>query len=541
MLQETEYDNSPTHNISQRLLNVPDVSIDTQFNDTIEQRLRALPGYLQNASRDALIKELASIQIAMKAVTEQQNPLAWHQHRLTQQTQNLNVDENQTENEPLKDYSRSFIATPKQPTFSNFVKEFPSFHQSITRLLRTQNHQLKQQQEALQAVESWIKSYDRMRIQEMELLGKEIAIHTRLEQMKQQEHEHETNVSVPQPQFYDRVSEQESINLDASHFDYLADDLANLPTNSQLSRSQLSRPNTTMSDRTMNVFHHVKRHMDQPIIQTESRNLSQRLPLRQIKQEPKTISMTGELATIRANTKTITEKLQRRIEHPSEFQTPIRSRLQSNNDDSLYSFSMNRPFATLREQVKANAPLSVQKPSVSRTNELINIEDDNESIMSFSTNEEWIPCNLLAPNKYFQHCVENETDENAEDIIPLPAPTNHFGMMTPSHQQRELPNFDGSPDQDLLDWIDQFENAFHVSRHNYNKGSESLSNVMSHYLRSKLAEPAKSRVLTEIKDGQLDPYNYSHLLAVLNLLYLNSATAKVARAELSRLKQGQEN
>ena len=46
-----------------------------------------------------------------------------------------------------------------------------------------------------------------MRLQEMELLDKEIAIHTRLEQIKHQELEHETNVSRPQSQSYDRISE----------------------------------------------------------------------------------------------------------------------------------------------------------------------------------------------------------------------------------------------------------------------------------------------------------------------------------------------
>ena len=144
LLQENEYDNSSTHNLSQRLLNAPNVSIDTQANDAIEQRLRALPGYLHNAPKEALINELASIQRAMKSITEQQNPLAWHQHRITQQTQNLDANEKQSDNEPLKDYSKSFIATAKHPTFKNFVQEFPSLHQSITRLLRNFNQQLKQ-------------------------------------------------------------------------------------------------------------------------------------------------------------------------------------------------------------------------------------------------------------------------------------------------------------------------------------------------------------------------------------------------------------
>ena len=82
-------------------------------------------------------------------------------------------------------------------------------------------------------------------------------------------------------------------------------------------------------------------------------------------------------------------------------------------------------------------------------------------------------------NEMFPHFSCMLINNNAPSIST--AVPNFCAML--SSNQREMPMFNGNPDQDLLGWIEQFENAFNVSRHNCHQDSKSKNEAMAHCLR----------------------------------------------------------
>ena len=122
----------------------------SQHELDIEQRLQALPEELQYASKERLVQELAAIQVEMKGLNCQQKTLHWHQRQTQRRSQELQT----SQSEPLDSFGKAFASTSKNPNFTNFWTEFQKFHQAMTRLLRSLNHQSKETQEAIQAMES---------------------------------------------------------------------------------------------------------------------------------------------------------------------------------------------------------------------------------------------------------------------------------------------------------------------------------------------------------------------------------------------------
>ena len=109
--------------------------------------------------------------------------------------------------------------------------------------------------------------------------------------------------------------------------------------------------------------------------------------------------------------------------------------------------------------------------------------------------------------------------------------------MISSSTRKELQPFSGQPNEDLLDWIEQFEKMFNVHRLSHTSDPNQRQKAKAHLLRSLLGEPAHSRVMTELKFYTADEDDYDYLITGLKTLYHNAATAKVARADLARIKQ----
>ena len=167
----------------EQMSNEPQMTPPSQHDNDIEERLRALPEELQYASKERLVQELAAIQVEMKGLNCQQKPLNWHQRQASRRSQEFQT----SQSEPLDTFGKAFTSTSKKPNFTNFWTEFQKFHQAMTRLLRSLNHQSKETQEALQALESWINSSDHLRSAETELLDHDIAIRTKLNLVDQTE------------------------------------------------------------------------------------------------------------------------------------------------------------------------------------------------------------------------------------------------------------------------------------------------------------------------------------------------------------------
>ena len=161
------------------------VQSDSQEPDEaeVERRLQALPAALQFASKGRLVQELAAIQVESKGLNCQQRSLNWHQRQTKRRSQEIQT----SQSEPLNTFGKAFASTSKNPNFTNFWIEFQKLHQAMTRLLRSLNHQSKETQEAIQALESWINSSDHLRSAETELLDRDIAIRTKLNLFNQME------------------------------------------------------------------------------------------------------------------------------------------------------------------------------------------------------------------------------------------------------------------------------------------------------------------------------------------------------------------
>ncbi|HKQ21424.1 MAG TPA: hypothetical protein VJS91_05255, partial [Nitrososphaeraceae archaeon] len=152
-----------------------------------------------------------------------------------------------------------------------------------------------------------------------------------------------------------------------------------------------------------------------------------------------------------------------------------------------------------------------------------------------STDEENWPTVADIRTSYHQPTAYN----SLPTAKPLTKGLNYSAMIS-AHASKELPLFSGQPNEDLLDWIEQFEKAFNVHRSSQVTDQNQRNQAKAHLLKSLLGEPAHSRVITELKFYNLDENDYDLLIAGLKSLYHNAATAKVARADLARLKQAPE-
>ena len=87
----------------------------SQHENEIKQRLRALPEDLQYSSKERLVQKLAAIQVESKGLNCQQKSLNWHQRqkRVSQEVQTL-------QSEPLNTFGKAFASTSNNPNFTNF-------------------------------------------------------------------------------------------------------------------------------------------------------------------------------------------------------------------------------------------------------------------------------------------------------------------------------------------------------------------------------------------------------------------------------------
>ena len=106
----------------------------------------------------------------------------------------------------------------------------------------------------------------------------------------------------------------------------------------------------------------------------------------------------------------------------------------------------------------------------------------------------------------------------------LPA-ANHTAMVS-SHAAKELPLFSKQPNEDLLDWLEQFEKVFNVHRSSQVTDPNQRKQAKAHLLKSLLAEPAHSRVITELKFYNADENDFDYLISGLKTLYHNAATQR---------------
>ena len=115
--------------------------------------------------------------------------------------------------------------------------------------------------------------------------------------------------------------------------------------------------------------------------------------------------------------------------------------------------------------------------------------------------------------------------------------SNPFVAMINSNPAEELPDFTGEIGHDLNDWMEKFERTFNLGKYGNNNDINLRNQAKAHLLQAKLAEPAHSRVKMEIATHHLDYNNFEHLKLALQTLYLNTATSRVALADLSKIHQ----
>ena len=116
--------------------------------------------------------------------------------------------------------------------------------------------------------------------------------------------------------------------------------------------------------------------------------------------------------------------------------------------------------------------------------------------------------------------------------------SNPLVAMIHSNPAGELPDFTGEIGHDLNDWLDKFERTLNLGKYGGSNDINLRNQAKAHLLQAKLAEPAHSRVKMEINTHHLDYSNFEHLKLALQSLYLNTATSRVALADLSKIHQG---
>ena len=128
--------------------------------------------------------------------------------------------------------------------------------------------------------------------------------------------------------------------------------------------------------------------------------------------------------------------------------------------------------------------------------------------------------------------IHSEQEQSKEES------SNPLVAMIRSNPAGELPDFTGETGQDLNDWLDKFERTFNLGRYGCDNDVNQRNQAKAYLLQAKLAEPAHSRVKMEVNTHHLDYNNFEHLKVALQSLYLNTATSRVALADLSKIRQG---
>ena len=100
--------------------------------------------------------------------------------------------------------------------------------------------------------------------------------------------------------------------------------------------------------------------------------------------------------------------------------------------------------------------------------------------------------------------------------------------MLASRPTRELAPFDGNPEIDVIDWLSSFERAFSVHRHATLGTPDQILAAKANHLKSKLAEPAFSRILHELSRYHANAQDYHSLVTVMKRLYVNSGVLRIS-------------
>ena len=112
-----------------------------------------------------------------------------------------------------------------------------------------------------------------------------------------------------------------------------------------------------------------------------------------------------------------------------------------------------------------------------------------------------------------------------------------FCLMLASRPSRELAPFDGNPETDVIEWLTAFDKAFCVHRHATIGTPDQILTAKANHLYSKLAEPAYSRILNELKRYHANARDYHSIVTVMKRLYVNAASSDLARSDLARMYQ----
>ena len=146
------------------------------------------------------------------------------------------------------------------------------------------------------------------------------------------------------------------------------------------------------------------------------------------------------------------------------------------------------------------------------SNETIDLEDiplPAEPIESRSATQELNQ--LIAAAQESQSIVKQEPIMEELDHQYEQPHSSHFHAMLSNHSSLEIRHYDGNPNIDLIAWLEQFENAFDIHKHSLSNDPNRRKEAKGHHLRAKLDEPAKSRVIMEVKDNSLDEFDFEHL------------------------------
>ena len=112
-----------------------------------------------------------------------------------------------------------------------------------------------------------------------------------------------------------------------------------------------------------------------------------------------------------------------------------------------------------------------------------------------------------------------------------------FCAMLTSRPSRELAPFDGNPETDVIEWLTAFDKAFGVHRHAMQGTPDQILTAKANHLHSKITEPAYSRILHELERYHANARDYHSIVTVMKRLYVNAASADLARSDLARMYQ----
>ena len=100
-----------------------------------------------------------------------------------------------------------------------------------------------------------------------------------------------------------------------------------------------------------------------------------------------------------------------------------------------------------------------------------------------------------------------------------------------------IEDFCGNADEDLLAWLQKFEDHFNISKNATLKSATVQDNVKAKHLIAKLRDPARARIQA-LPDK--DRNSYTAIVTHLKKLYLTEATKVRLMCELQATRQGAE-